>query len=275
MTDIIDVENTLVNLVAGVVYPTGTSNPSIVGHDIIVYPGWPDPATLDADLKVNKSHISVFPMPGMDANTTRFLAQMTPKTSIPAAQLTMTLASNKITIGGAINAGEAACANVNYQAYAYGVLASDTTATVAAGLAAKIPGATASGSVITITGAFEIVPLVSVPVSMQQEIARQTRVFMITAWCQNPTIRDQIMGAVDVALKQPSNKRILLPDNTLARLIYRGTLVVDSLQKQNIYRRDLRYEVEYVTTGTETDNTVTNLAVSTTPAGGATFIVNI
>lgn len=277
MADISQVRDALKLLCVTAVYPNGITQPSVADVTITCASGWPEPGEkqLDAILAAGNAMVTVYPIAGMDANTTRFLAQMEVLTTIPPAELTLTVSGNKITVGGTIKAGEAACANVNYLAYSYGVLSTDTIDTIAAALAAKIPNATASGAVITITQVFEIIASVSVPVSMQQEIGRQTHMFMITSWCPTPVLRDLIAPAIDVFLKQQFNKRILLQDNTLARLIYRGTVDTDHLAKQNIYRRDLRYEVEYVTTSQETDNTVTNFATSISANGNPATTTNI
>lgn len=273
MADLSDVTNTLATLATNALYPAGISQPSVANVTVTVAAGWPEPKQLDAIIAAGNAMLTVYPMDGMDANTTRFLPQMQAPAAIPAAQLTLSVAANRITVGGGIKAGEAASVNVNYKAYSHGVQATDTSASIAAALAAQIPGATASGAVITISGAFEIAASVSVPVPMQAEIARQTRVFMLTAWCPTPTIRDLMIAPLDLTLKLV--KRIALPDNSWARLAYRGTLETDYLAKQRIYRRDIRYEVEYATTTTEIDNTVTNLAIGITPVGGSTITVNI
>ena len=39
-----------------------------------------------------------------------------------------------------------------------------------------------------------------------------------------------------------------MPDGFGARLIYKNSMVIDALQKANLYRRDLNYHVEYATT---------------------------
>jgi hypothetical protein len=273
VADLSDVTNTLATLATAALYPAGTAQPSVVGVTITTASGWPEPKQLDAILAAGNAMLTVYPVDGTETNTTRFLAQMEPLTAIPAAQLSLTVTGNRITVGGSIKAGEAATISVNYKAVSYGVQASDTVATVAAALAAMTAGATASGAVITVSGAFDIAATVSVPVAMQAEIARQTRLFMLSAWCPTPAIRDLMAPAVDLNLK--CMPRITLPDNTLARLIYRGTLETDYLAKQRIYRRDLRYEVEYVTTATETDNTVSKLATGIAPTAGSTFTINI
>lgn len=273
MADLSDVENVLVATCAAALYPNGTGSASAAGVAVTVIAGWPIPAQVDAVLAAGNALVSVFPMPGMDANTTRFAADMQPQTAVPAAKLTLAVAGNQITVGGAILAGEAATALVNYRPYSYAVKVTDTAATVAAALAALIPNATAAGSVITIASVFDIRALVSVPVLMQAEVARQSRVFLVSAWCPTPAVRDAVIKAIDVALKQQS--RIVMPDNTYARMIYRGTLQTDEMAKQRIYRRDLRYEIEYVTTATETDNTVTNFGINITPTNAPTTTINI
>lgn len=273
MADQSEVTSALAALAAGVIYPNGIGQPSVAGVTVTIAAGWPVPAQLDAIIKAGDAMLTVYPMPGMESNTTRFLPQMTPKTSIPAASLTLTMAANQITVGGTIKAGEAATVKVNYQPYSVGVGASDTTATIAAALAAAIPNASAAGSVVTITGAFDISASVSAPVEMQSEVGRQTKVFKLVAWCPTPAVRTLLGKAVDGAFRQAP--RMLLPDNTYGRLIYRGTIETDDAAKQRIYRRDLHYEVEYATTATETDNTVTSFGIGITPTNGTTKTINI
>ena len=60
MADIVDINNALVNLIAGIVYPNGTANPSVTGQPILVYQGWPSADALANDFTANKVHISVF-----------------------------------------------------------------------------------------------------------------------------------------------------------------------------------------------------------------------
>ena len=265
MADLSDVTNTLASLSANAVYPNGSSNASVAGVGITIAPGWPNPAQLDALLAAGNVMVTVYPMPGMDANTTRFLMEEPQALNTPAASLTMTVSNNTVTVGGTIKAGEAAFISVNNNPYSHAVASSDTTATIASALASQIPNATASGSVVTVGGTvFNLVASVSAIASLQVEIARQKRVFMITAWCPTPALRDTIIQAIDVSLKAIAGRRILLPDNTYAVLIYRGTLETDELSTRNIYRRDLRYEVEYATTQTSTSNTITNTQISLT-----------
>ncbi|OYV96080.1 MAG: hypothetical protein B7Z62_08895 [Deltaproteobacteria bacterium 37-65-8] len=209
-------------------------------------------------------------MPGMDANTTRFLNEEPAQLSVPVASLTMKVSGNTVTVGGAIKAGEAAFIGVNHLPYSHQVLASDTLGSIAAALAAIVPNASAAGAVVTVGGnVFELQAAVSMVAAMQQEIARQKRVFMLTTWAPTLASRDAITQAVDVAFKAIPGRRILLQDSTYGILIYRGTLQTDDLSTRRIYRRDLRYEVEYATTQQSTANTITNTQTTLTPPVGA------
>jgi hypothetical protein len=273
MADLSDVMNTLGSLAGAALYPNGTGQPSAVGVTVVVRAGWPVPAQLKALIAAGDAMVSVYQMTGMGKNTTRFLGDGDSQNTIPAAQLSLGIYQNRVTVGGSINPGEAATLRVNYQPYSYVVKAGDTVSTVAAALAALIPGASATAYVITINGLFDIETAISVPVVMQQEIGRQAQVFMVTAWAPSETVRDAIMRTLEVSFKQ--QPRIVMPDNTWARLLYRGTIDQDTGQKVQIYRRNLLYEVEYATMATETDHTVTNFGVTTTPTNGSSNTTNI
>ncbi len=275
MADLSDVTTTLAALADGAIYPNGDASPSVAAIGVTIAPGWPVPKQLDAIIAAGNAMFTVYPMPGMDANVTRFLSDDPQQLSAPVASLSMTVSGNTVTVGGTIKAGEAAFIGVNRMPYSHQVVATDTTGSIASALAALIPGATASGSVVTIGGTvFDLQAAVSMVGTMQAEIARQKRVFMLTAWAPTIASRDAIAQAVDVAFKAIPGRRILLADSTYGILIYRGTLQTDELTPRNIYRRDLRYEVEYATTQQSTTNTVTNTQVALTPTGGAAVQLN-
>ncbi len=64
MADLSDVGTVLVAMVAAAVYPNGTRQASVSGDQVIVYPGWPDVDTLNANLAAGKVHVSIWPRPG-------------------------------------------------------------------------------------------------------------------------------------------------------------------------------------------------------------------
>lgn len=63
MADIVQVGDSLVELIATAIYPNGTSNPSTIGEPVKVYQGWPNPNALEADLLAGIMNVSVFPKP--------------------------------------------------------------------------------------------------------------------------------------------------------------------------------------------------------------------
>ncbi len=275
MADLSDVTVTLASLASAALYPNGTAQPSVADVTVSVVPGWPLPKQLDAEIAAGNAFFSVYPMPGMDQNVTRFLGEDPVPLVTPTPSLSLTVTANTVTVGGAIFAGEAAMVSVNNTPYTYPVQPIDTLASVATALAAAIPGASVAGDIVTIGGdVYALSAAVSAVASLQVEIARQRRVFMLTAWCPTAALRDTISKSVDVNFKAIPGRRIVLQDQTYGILIYRGTLETDALGTRNIYRRDLRYEVEYATTQQSTSNTITNTQISLTPDGGSIVAVN-
>lgn len=72
MATLVDVQNALAEIVQNAVYPNGIGQPSIAGTDIIIYPGWPNPAKLQADMAQGKIQISIYKMRGMERNVKAF-----------------------------------------------------------------------------------------------------------------------------------------------------------------------------------------------------------
>ncbi|MGA7781089.1 MAG: hypothetical protein WCA85_25745 [Paraburkholderia sp.] len=273
MADISDVRNTLGSLAGAAMYPNGVQQMSVAGVTVVVRSGWPVPQQLKAIMAAGNAMISIYGMPGMGKNTNRFIADDDAQATVPAPQLTLAVAGNRVTVGGAINPGEAPTLRVNYQPYSHSVLSTDTIDTVAAALAALIPGASAAGAVITINGLFDLESAISVPVTVQQEIGRQAQVFMVVIWTPSEMLRDAVGRPLELAFKQ--QPRIVMPDNTWARMLFRGVTDLDGSEKQQIYRRNLLYEVEYALTEAVTTNTVTNFGVTVTPTSGTPRTINI
>lgn len=261
MSDITDIQQALVNVIAAAVYPSGTGAASVSGGPVIVYAGWPTASTLDADLIAGKAHVTVYPTM-IETNKTRYSKDW--QTGVlNVATLTATLSGQTITIGGTIPPASnphIVAALVNGKPYVYTVLVTDTLATVASGLAALIAvdvvGTVAAGAVITMPASANAIRAnVGVTGTSIREVRRQERVFQITVWANTPTQRDQISSALDVALAV--SQFITMPDGYGARVIYRNSHMTDDLQKAKLYRRDFQYSVEYATTQTEVDTQIT------------------
>jgi flagellin-like hook-associated protein FlgL len=71
-------------------------------------------------------------------------------TGYSAGTTNMTISGQTVTLGGTITAGQSASVTVDGTTYSYTEQAGDTTTSVAAALAADIPGATSAGAVLTI-----------------------------------------------------------------------------------------------------------------------------
>lgn len=266
MADVIDVQNALVALAAQFLYPNGTAQACAAGVPVRIYAGWPQANSLDSDLAAGIAHVSIYPT-RIERNTTRY-----PKDwqtlAINAATLTLTAAGLQITVGGAMPAqffAQNVMAMVNGQPYVYATQAGDTLTSIATGLAtaiaAGVPGTSSAGAVITLpAGALIDAVRVGATGTSIREIRRQERVFQIIIWADTPAHRDAIAAVIDPALADMP--RITLADQSAARLIYRDSPIMDGLQKEKLYRRDLHYMVEFATTQTATDAQVTQIGIA-------------
>ena len=269
MADVSDVYNGLVAYISNLLYPNGTSQPSAISYNgsnvsFRVYPGWPVSEDLDSDMAAGIVNINVYPLP-----TERNISTLdhTPWIlSQPAPTLTATASGQTVTIGGTVTAGEAVGITVGNTTYAYLVLATDTLSSIASALAALIPGATATGSVVTVDSVSNLKAAIGVPTQVVTPVKRQLRWFMIGVWSPSPVLRDQVAKYVDSWLGDLY--RLAMPDGSAANLKYHTSPMNDLLQKENTWRRDLYYEVIFETTRIETLMTVvgTNLTITLQPA---------
>jgi len=265
-------------------YPNGLGQPSVANTPVLVVQGWPDASALTADLAAGKVQVSVYPLP-MERNTTRF-QRVWQAVSIAEPTLTLALESNQITVGGTMPAPFSPhnlAVLINGTAYLYAVQASDTLTSIATGLAASIsagwPLTTSAGTVITINGLFvalvndqEVVtqsgasiavggkppPVVTLRVGTigqsVREVRRQKRLFQITVWAPTPDARKAVASAVDASLEKTAF--ITMPDGTSARVEYFDSPMTDGSSKSRLYRRDIRYFIEYATTEVANNATV-------------------
>lgn len=265
MSDVYEVENALAILCQMAVYPNGTSSASVAGCDIRIYPGWPIPASLDTDLTARKAHISIFPT-SISRSTTRFdTTSQVVSINSPTLTLTVNTALTQVTVGGTVSVPQSCMVIVNGNGYSYIVQANDTLQTIASGIAARIPGASASGAVVTINNAcWSLNGRVGVTGNTVQEFAREERVFMISIWAPTPLIRYQLGNAILVLLG--STFRIGMPDGYFASLKFRNTREEDHIQKAKCYRRDVNFAVEYAATLGGTNYAITQNIVNLAPS---------
>lgn len=267
MADLTDVENAIVSLIDAALYPTGDGNPSATGDTIKIYPGWPNAAQLDADVAAKVVNISVFPLPGVERNTTRYRRE--PKTlTSPVHTLSATVSGNAVTIGGTVSTPQNIVVLCGSRfVFPYGVQSEDTLASIAAALAVLIaavfPGTSASGPTINIVGEPSIVQArVGGAGTTWTELRRQNKGFDVSIWASSPTQRAAVAKVVDIALAQID--WLTLADQSAARMILESSIDFDEAQKVTIYRRCFRLMIEYPTSVTKTDYEIGVVEVTVT-----------
>jgi len=249
MADLSDVLNTIAQNLVTPIYPNGIDMPSIAGVQVTIGEGWPIRSQLDKDLQAGNAHVSVYPT-DFERVMTKFQRDYQPNT-VTAATLVLTVSgTTSITITGTVTIPQTVVVVLNNVGYAYVVLSGDTLDTIATNTAALLPSATATGNVITLTNCYRLVARISVPYTASQEIARMDRILMISVWAPNPVIRATLGAAINIYMME--NYRVPMVDNFFAQVFYHSDPWTDQLEKSLIYRRDLKYIIQYATTVTNT-----------------------
>lgn len=294
MADISDIADTLIGIVAAIVYPNGTANPPAAGcPPMVLYQGWPLPQQLQTDLQAGKAHINVYPRPE-EHNVTRYprawrrgsyVAPTLTLTYAPPAPLLdesgneltdpatgdVLLSQSEVTIGGAVGSPFTAqnlAVVVAGIPYVYAAQANDTPTSIATALATKIatgiPGTVSNAAVIALPiGVLVEATRVGGTGTLVAEVSRQDRLFQIGIWAPTPAFRTAIASAIDPVLK--GMDFVSLPDGTFGRLIYKSSPMTDGLEKEQLYRRDLMYSVEYATLQTAPATEVVAVELAITP----------
>lgn len=248
MADQSDVEQALAAVVAAVLYPSGTSAASLVGVACRVHRGWPDAASLDADLLAGRVRVSVSAVMESQRATTRYPDGWQPMTPVSPA-LTIAVTGTTATLGGSADVGQLAGLRADGAIAVHRTVPDDTLPGVAAALAAAFPagfGAHASGGVVTVPDAVLLLARVVADQPAIRETRRQCQGFRVACWCPDPTLRDSVGAAIDAALS--AMDFLGLPDGMAGRLRFMASKVSDRAQDAALYRRDLLYSVDYATT---------------------------
>jgi hypothetical protein len=246
MADISDVELAVANTVTSILYPAGSAQASVIGALCRVYRGWPNSATLSADLSAGVVNVTVVADNDSGRTTTRYLPELQITSSHPG--VAASTADQTITISGSPAIGDVVGVLIDGTAYSYRIQTSDTPYLVASNLSQLIQAnrpAAALGLTITVPGARSIVVRTVCDHATSYESRRQEKDVRIICWCPAPPIRDAVAAAIDAAIDQMSF--LVLADDTNARVIYRNTSSYDQAQNALLYRRDLIYTIEYPT----------------------------
>jgi hypothetical protein len=246
MADISDVEQALTDTVTSILYSAGTSHSSIIGALCRVYRGWPNSATLNADLNAGIVNITVGADNDSGRTTTRYLPHWQTAPTEPGTGASIT--EKVITVSGSPSEGDLIGALIDGISYVYRIQAGDSADLVASNLERLIEAdriASVRGNNITIPDAGSIVVRVVCDRLASFESRRQEKDVRIICWCPTPPIRDAVTSAIDTTLDQIGF--LALPDASQARIVYRNTTSYDQSQNALLYRRDLVYTVEYPT----------------------------
>jgi hypothetical protein len=244
MADLSDVENAVVALVTGALYPNGISLPSVVGATCRVYRGWPQPASLNSDLVAGKVNVTVFPAAVPDKVLDRYFDTL--YAPVVSNSLVANVIAQSVAISGVPTIGQVVGLLVDGAPFSYAVNGGDTTESVAANLGTLINAkriAVLSGSTLSIPGVITLIGRVVTNTTVMEALRRQSREIQANCWCPSPTLRDSVCSIVDAALAASSF--IGLSDGTRAHIHYVSTQVYDQSQNALLYRRDINYEFEF------------------------------
>ena len=260
--DLSDVSNALVTLAAGALSLNGSGFSSSLSANVRVFPGWPIPDAIDADMAAGAVNVSIFPQEAMERVTTRYPQQWV-ETTRQTPTLTATVSGATVTLGGTVTAGNYVTVVAgNDQAQSYALVAGDTLTSAAASLAALFGamGVTSSGAVLTFPAVYNgrLTACIAAPSTVVKELKRQQRAFMITVWAPTPTLRDAAGSILDAAFA--ATDFLTMPDLTTAWLTYLRQNNIDREQTRVIYRRDLVYWAEYATTASMAGAPITNVS---------------
>ena len=250
MADSSDVEDALADAVAAALGLDANGFSAAVGLSCRVTREWPNDEELTSDLAARVLNVTVTSLPGVYRETTRYPENWRPAGS-PVTTVTGTIVGQTLTLSapsGAM-AQQLVGIRVGQTPNVYETVATDTPASIASALAALIPGATAAEAVLTLPPG---------PVTFRtagfaplfRETRRQRASLKAAFWAPDGTTRDVACKLVDGALA--ALHFISLIDGTACRIRGEGSYVLDTDEKAGLWRRDLRYGVEYPTTETMT-----------------------
>ncbi len=260
MADLSDVEKAIARQVRRAFFPGLTVNPKVLTNSPVVnvagqpvklrvIRGWPVDGALDADMAAGGCVISIYPEPGMTRNTNRFRPQALRPISKVDVTLDADVDGRDVTITGEATKGQYVGVGVGQTGYTHICQDSDTPATIAAGLAAQIDGATADGAVLTVPGDGKLVAICDSEVTLTRRLGTQVQAFNVAIWASSDLIRDAVGRALVPALTVV--RTLVLPDGTKTtppRIV--NTWSDDFTQKAKVWARRHRVELEYATTET-------------------------
>ncbi len=267
MPDKADVEQALAGLIAGILYPNGTGSDSSIGAGCRVYRGWPVPRVLEDELAQGVVHVTVQSVAGTTRDRTRYNTEW--QGTCPAPTMTGSINGEIVTFSGSGGPGHVAGVRVDGAAYAYRMRAGDTTAFVAAALAAQVRAdrpAVAVGSDLYLIGGLGLLVRVVTDGEGGRELRRQASGFRTTFWCPDPATRDLVVGLVDTAMAESI---FIDVGGWACRVQLSGDSSTDEGSAGGVWRRDLVFLIECPTVLTAA---LPAMLFGTTDVNGVPFV---
>lgn len=242
-----------------------------------VYKGWPQPEELERDIAECRPNISVYCGEHGErlnlAGAMPFVVTTEPTTALLAAvsdvKLTgggvATSAAGTITFTGTTTPGTIMIVEIGGLYIPVKPASNATMTVVAAAVAAALNASAAFNALYLATAATNVVTITKILVGadgntknlgikiggtgeMTAVTRKQTAPVEVHVWAYDNDSRRNFADAVDDLLADTGF--LLLDDGTSARLMYKGTSQTDAEIRHGVYRRILRYTVEYVRTKT-------------------------
>ena len=244
MADISQVESAVAATGTSILYPSGPSEASAVGAPCRIYRGWPNSATLNADLGSGTVNVTINADNDSGRTTTRYLPEWQTTQSKPGIAASVT--DQTINFWGTPSPGDVVGALIDGRAFAYRIQAGDTPDLVASNLNQLIQSdwfTILQGAELSVPGAGSLRVRVVCDNATSFESRRQEKDVRIACWCPSPLVRDTVASGIDFGIYQIGF--LSLQDGTMARIIYKNTTSYDQAQNALLYRRDLTYTLEY------------------------------
>jgi len=247
--------------------------------------GWPPSAVLNqvAQASVNGTPTNLAVVAVYDRkisrNSTRWnpvivsevVTQATLTSSVTSPQVIGPRQSTTINLGGFVTPNDAVSAVFQQGSPVLGAAgaavaiagATDTPATVAAALAAKIEAdpvlstwvsALAVGASVVLTSLLTLGPIkvyshTGNTAQRTREIGRRSRSLQIPCWTRTDEARQALCNPIDVLIQSLAlNFGVTFPDGTMGRVLYQNDFDTEDATVQNVYRRDFHVTVDYPVT---------------------------
>ncbi|GBR34412.1 hypothetical protein AA11826_1217 [Komagataeibacter oboediens DSM 11826] len=262
MADIVSISRAIVEQMEAIVYPSGKGAASVTGRPTKIFRGWltqDDYAGADCTLNRGVDFITVMDLQGGWRRIDEPLGRPWRQEDTIPATVSITTEGSTATVtlqDDAIPAGIVGLrirsdgTTIPYRSVAaYAVQATDTATTIAAALAAQIPGATSSGSAVTVPGATDLSGAVGGYAPAVRTARRQQQLFQVTVWSASTKARDALGTALDNGMAFID--WLTDANGSTFQIESRGNWNNDAAQNSGIFMRPFRFIATYDTDARE------------------------